>query len=201
MYCIVFKRIFDFIFSLAILVILSPLILVVLTLLAFYNNGKVFFFQKRPGKNNKLFVLIKFKTMRDLYDTNGELLPDKERITKIGKFVRKTSIDELPQLVNVLKGDMSLVGPRPLLTQYLEIYSEFQKRRHEVRPGITGWAQINGRNAISWQKKFELDVYYVDHMSIVLDIKILFCTFVKVLRGSEVNASSSTTMVLFNGKN
>jgi undecaprenyl phosphate N,N'-diacetylbacillosamine 1-phosphate transferase len=201
MYKIVFKRLFDFGVALTILVFLSPVVITVILLLAFYNNGKVFFFQKRPGKNDKQFVLIKFKTMRDLYDRNGVLLPDKERVTSLGKFVRKTSIDELPQLVNVLMGDMSLVGPRPLLIQYLPFYSEVQSRRHEVKPGITGWAQVNGRNAISWQRKFELDVYYVDHISFVLDLKILLHTFVRVLKGTEVNASTSITMMPFNGKN
>ena len=201
MYKIVFKRLFDVGVALTILVFLSPVVITVILLLAFYNNGKVFFFQKRPGKNDKQFVLIKFKTMRDLYDRNGVLLPDKNRVTSLGKFVRKTSIDELPQLVNVIMGDMSLVGPRPLLIQYLPFYSEVQNRRHEVKPGITGWAQVNGRNAISWQRKFELDVYYVDHISFVLDLKILLHTFVRVLKGTEVNASTSTTMMPFNGKN
>jgi lipopolysaccharide/colanic/teichoic acid biosynthesis glycosyltransferase len=201
MYTIVFKRLFDFGVALIILVFLSPIVISVILLLAFYNNGKVFFLQKRPGRNDKQFVLIKFKTMRDLYDRNGVLLPDKDRVTSIGKFVRKMSIDELPQLVNVLIGDMSLVGPRPLLIQYLPFYSEVQRRRHEVKPGITGWAQVNGRNAISWQRKFELDVYYVDHISFVLDLKILLHTFVRVLKGAEVNASASTTMMPFNGKN
>jgi undecaprenyl phosphate N,N'-diacetylbacillosamine 1-phosphate transferase len=201
MYKIVFKRLFDFGVALIILVFLSPIVISVILLLAFYNNGKVFFFQKRPGRNDKQFVLIKFKTMKDLYDRNGVLLPDKDRVTSIGKFVRKMSIDELPQLVNVLIGDMSLVGPRPLLIQYLPFYSEVQRRRHEVKPGITGWAQVNGRNAISWQRKFELDVYYVDHISFVLDLKILLHTFVRALKGAEVNASASTTMMPFNGKN
>ena len=201
MYKIVLKRLFDFGVALTILFFLSPVVITFILLLAFYNNGKVFFFQKRPGKNEKQFILIKFKTMRDLYDRNGVLLPDKDRVTSLGKFVRKTSIDELPQLVNVIMGDMSLVGPRPLLTQYLPFYTEVQSRRHEVKPGITGWAQVNGRNAISWQRKFELDVYYVDHISFVLDLKILLHTFVRVLKGTEVNASNSITMMPFNGKN
>jgi lipopolysaccharide/colanic/teichoic acid biosynthesis glycosyltransferase len=170
-------------------------------LFAIYNKGEVFFVQQRPGKNEKIFGLIKFKTMRDLFDAEGNSLPDKDRITPIGEFVRKTSMDELPQLLNVLKGDMSLVGPRPLLIEYIPLYSDFQKRRHEVKPGITGWSQVNGRNAISWQKKFELDVFYVKHLSFNLDIKILFLTFFKVFKASDINASESLTMQPFNKNN
>lgn len=201
MYRSVFKRGLDILFSLIILILLSPLIIGVIIVLALNNKGEVFFFQKRAGKNEKIFVLIKFKTMRDLFDSQGKLLLDKHRITPIGNLIRKTSIDELPQLINILKGDMSLVGPRPLLIKYLPLYTNFQKRRHEVKPGITGWAQVNGRNAISWQKKFELDVYYVENLSFALDVKILFLTFVKVIKGSDVNASNATTMQPFNGKN
>jgi len=201
MYTSVFKHAIDSIIALIVLILLSSIIIGVILLLAFYNKGEVFFIQKRPGKNEKMFDLIKFKTMRDLFDSEGNPLPDKDRITPIGKFVRKTSLDELPQLINVLKGDMSLVGPRPLLIKYLPLYSDFQKRRHEVKPGITGWAQINGRNAISWQKKFELDVYYVEHLCFNLDVTILFLTIVKVFKSSDINASNSITMEYFNGKN
>lgn len=201
MYISVFKRVIDFVIALIVLILLSPIIIGVILLLVIYNNGEVFFVQKRPGKNEVIFGLIKFKTMRDLFDSEGNPLPDKDRITPIGKFVRKTSMDELPQLINVLKGDMSLVGPRPLLIKYLPLYSDFQKRRHEVKPGITGWAQVNGRNAISWQKKFELDVFYVEHLSFAMDVQILFLTFVKVFKGSDINASEVTTMSPFNGNN
>mgnify|MGYP002621749903 CR=1 FL=1 len=201
MYKLIIKRLLDFIIALTVLIFLSPIVIAVILLLVIYNRGDVFFIQKRPGKGEKLFGLIKFKTMRDLFDSKGNPLPDKDRITPIGKFVRKTSMDELPQLINVLKGDMSLVGPRPLLVKYLPIYSDFQKRRHEVKPGITGWAQVNGRNAISWQKKFELDVYYVEHLSFALDVKILLLTFVKVFKGADINAADATTMQPFNGKN
>jgi len=201
MYKYVFKRGLDLLFALTILILLSPLIVGVIIVLALNNKGNVFFFQKRAGKNEKIFVLIKFKTMRDLFDSEGNPLPDKDRISTIGNFIRRTSIDELPQLINILKGDMSLVGPRPLLVKYLPLYSNFQRRRHEVKPGITGWAQVNGRNAISWQKKFELDVHYVENFSFVLDVKILFLTFIKVIKGSDINASNATTMQPFNGKN
>jgi undecaprenyl phosphate N,N'-diacetylbacillosamine 1-phosphate transferase len=201
MYTSVFKRVIDFVIALIILILLSPIIIGVILLLVIYNKGEVFFVQKRPGKNEDIFGLIKFKTMRDLFDFGGNPLPDKDRITPIGKFIRKTSMDELPQLINVLKGDMSLVGPRPLLIKYLPLYSDFQKRRHEVKPGITGWAQVNGRNAISWQKKFELDVYYVDHLSFVLDMQILFRTFIKVFKASDINGLEATTMKPFTGNN
>ena len=176
MYKNFFKRVIDFFASLFGLILLSPIFIIVTIGLYFANNGKPFFFQQRPGKNEKIVSIVKFKTMNDKKDENGNLLSDAERLTKIGSFVRKTSLDEIPQLINVLKGDMSLIGPRPLLIQYLPLYNETQKRRHEVRPGITGWAQVNGRNAISWQQKFEYDVWYVDNISLLLDIKILFLT-------------------------
>ncbi|QRE25449.1 sugar transferase, partial [Flavobacterium psychrophilum] len=174
MYKLFIKQIIDFLVSLVAVVILTPLLLIITIGLFFANNGKPFFFQLRPGKNGKIFKIIKFKTMNEAKDAQGNLLSDAERLTPIGKFVRKTSLDEIPQLLNVLNGDMSLIGPRPLLPQYLHLYNNFQNRRHEVKPGITGWAQVNGRNAISWDKKFELDVWYVDHISFSLDFKILY---------------------------
>jgi len=201
MYKLFFKRIIDISISLLVLVISLPLLIIVIILLAWYNNGKVFFIQKRPGLNENEFNLLKFKTMRDAFTQDGIPLPDKERITAIGRFVRKTSIDELPQLINVLKGDMSLIGPRPLLMKYLPLYNEFQKRRHEIKPGITGWAQINGRNAISWKEKFELDVFYVDNVSFMFDLKIIIITFVKVFRASNINADNNSTMKSFQGNN
>ena len=201
MYNHFFKHIFDFTLSLTGFIILLPLFLFILLFLFIANNGKAFFFQSRPGKGNKIFKVIKFKTMNDKKDSHGNLLPDAERLTSIGSFIRKTSLDEIPQLLNVLKGDMSLVGPRPLLVEYLPLYNEEQKRRHDVRPGITGWAQVNGRNAISWQKKFELDVYYVEHVSLRLDIKVLWMTILKVFKSEGINASENITMELFNGNN
>lgn len=197
MYKLVFKRFLDFLIALFAIVITSPFILIVLFILTFYNKGAIFFCQKRPGKNEKIFGLIKFKTMRELFDAEGNPLPDKDRITPIGKFIRKTSMDELPQLINVLKGDMSLVGPRPLLVKYLPLYSDFQKRRHEVKPGITGWAQVNGRNTIGWEERFSLDVWYVDNFSLLLDLRILLLTVKKVLVGVDVNASETRTMEPF----
>ena len=171
-------------------------------LLHFTNKGAgAFFFQNRPGKNAKIFKVIKFKTMTDERDIDGKLLPDAKRLTKIGKFVRSTSIDELPQLINVLKGDMALIGPRPLLVQYLPLYSKEQARRHEVRPGISGWAQCNGRNAISWNEKFQLDVWYVDHCSLLTDLKVVFITIKNVLMLKNINSASAATMEAFNGKN
>ncbi len=167
--------------------------------LFFVNKGKPFFFQKRPGKNEKIFSIIKFKTMNDKKDSNGNLLPFHERVTKVGSFVRKYSLDEIPQLLNVIIGDMSLIGPRPLLVQYLPLYNSTQKRRHDVRPGISGWAQVNGRNAISWEQKFEFDVYYVDHLSFLLDLKILWLTAKKVLVREGVNASETLNMEEFSG--
>lgn len=163
------------------------------------NAGKPFFFQQRPGKNEKIFKVIKFRSMNDKKDKGGNLLPDAERLTKAGSFVRKTSLDEIPQLINVLKGDMSLIGPRPLLVQYLHLYNNTQKRRHEVRPGVTGWAQVNGRNAISWAKKFEYDVWYVDHLSFALDIKILFLTIKKVFVREGISQEGQATMEFFKG--
>jgi len=200
MYNSFFKPIFDFLASLLALLVFLPLFIVLTIALYFANNGKPFFFQNRPGKNGKIFKIIKFKTMTDAKDVNGNLLPDRERLTKTGNFVRKTSLDEVPQLINVLKGDMSLIGPRPLLTQYLHLYNDFQNRRHEVKPGITGWAQVNGRNAISWDKKFELDVYYVKHLSFLLDLKILFLTLKKVIIREGINAENSATIEPFQGQ-
>lgn len=202
MYRRFFKRLFDIIISFTALVCLSPILVVVTIWLHFANKGAgAFFLQERPGKNAKIFKIIKYKTMTDERDENGQLLPDAARLTKIGRFVRSTSIDELPQLINVLKGDMSLIGPRPLLIQYLPLYSPTQARRHEVRPGITGWAQCNGRNAISWQDKFALDVWYVDNVSLITDIKIIFITIKKVLVRSDISSATSATMEPFNGNN
>jgi lipopolysaccharide/colanic/teichoic acid biosynthesis glycosyltransferase len=201
MYKNYFKRLFDFTAALVGLLLLSPLFILVTIGLFFVNQGKPFFFQTRPGKDEKLFRIVKFKTMNDKKDANGNLLSDAERLTAIGSFVRKTSLDEIPQLINVLKGDMSLIGPRPLLPQYLPLYSETQKRRHEVRPGITGWAQVNGRNAISWEQKFAYDVWYVNNISLLLDIKILFLTIKKVVLSEGVSQEGQATMEAFNGKN
>ncbi|WP_415328646.1 sugar transferase [Chryseobacterium sp. MMS23-Vi53] len=181
------------------MILLSPVFLFVLIGLFIANNGKPFFFQRRPGKDERIFSIIKFKTMNDKKDVNGILLPDSERLTPIGAFVRKTSLDELPQLINVLKGDMSIIGPRPLLPEYLELYNENQKRRHEVRPGITGWAQVNGRNAISWSKKFELDVWYVDNASFVVDLRIIFLTVKKVFLKEGIYADGHATTEPFKG--
>ena len=196
------KRVFDFLFASVSLLILLPVLLLITVGLHVANKGAgAFFFQERPGRYGKLFKVIKFKTMTDERDEQGQLLPDAERLTKIGKVVRSLSIDELPQLVNVLKGDMALIGPRPLLPQYLPLYSKEQARRHEVRPGITGWAQVHGRNAISWTKKFELDVWYVDHCSFLLDVKIFFLTIKKVLVREGISQEGQATMEYFNGKN
>lgn len=194
------KRIFDFVFSLMGITLLLPIFLVVMIGLFLANDGKPFFFQLRPGKNGKIFKIIKFKTMNDKKDSNGTLLSDAERLTAIGSFVRKTSIDEIPQLINVLIGDMALIGPRPLLVQYLPLYDEHQARRHEVRPGITGWAQINGRNAISWEEKFNLDVWYVDHVSFMLDLRIIFLTIKKVFIREGISADGHVTIEPFKGK-
>ena len=183
MYKCCFKRILDFLIVLSVLSIIWPILLVVAVWLHFANKGAgAFFYQQRPGKNGRIFKVIKYKTMTDERDEKGNLLPDADRLTKVGRFVRSTSLDELPQLINVLKGDMALIGPRPLLVQYLPLYDKEQARRHEVRPGITGWAQVNGRNAISWRRKFELDVWYVDHCSFLLDLKIVFMTIKKVFK-------------------
>ena len=204
MYKKIFKRVIDFILVFCVLAMIWPILLLITVWLHFANKGAgAFFLQERPGKNGKIFKVIKFKTMTDERDTDGNLLPDADRLTKVGKFVRSTSIDELPQLINVLKGDMALIGPRPLLVQYLPLYSKEQARRHEVRPGITGWAQINGRNNISWAKKFELDVWYVDHCSLSIDIMIVFKTIKKVLYREDINQVGGewATMDPFTGNN
>lgn len=202
MYKNFFKRVFDFFIALIALLLIGWLIGLVAIWLHFANKGAgSFFLQPRPGKNGKIFKVIKFKTMTDEKDENGNLLPDEKRLTNVGKFVRSTSIDELPQLINVLKGDMALIGPRPLLVQYLPLYNEFQARRHEVRPGITGWAQCHGRNAISWQKKFELDVWYVDNLSFIVDLKVLFLTIKKVFKREGISQEGNATMEPFNGNN
>lgn len=200
MYRSFFKPLIDFLLALFGLMLLSPLILLLFVFLKVANKGDAFFFQQRPGKNGKIFKIVKFKTMTDQRNAEGELLPDAQRLTKIGTFVRSTSLDEIPQLFNVLIGDMSLIGPRPLLTQYLHLYSDFQNRRHEAKPGITGWAQVNGRNAISWDKKFELDVWYVDHVSFFLDVKIIFKTIQKVIKSEGINSGDAATIEPFNGK-
>ena len=195
-----FKRLFDFLLSLLGFIIISPIFLLLWIWLSISNKGAgAFFFQERPGRGEKIFKVIKFKTMTDERDASGNLLPDAERLTKVGKFVRSTSLDEIPQLLNVIKGDMSLIGPRPLLVQYLPLYSDFQKRRHKVRPGITGWAQINGRNAISWKQKFEYDVWYVEHVSLSLDFKILLKTIQKVFKREGISSYTSATMEPFKG--
>lgn len=201
MYKKIFKRSIDIIVSLLGLIILSPLLLIVTVVLVIANNGKPYFFQPRPGRNEEVFKVIKFKSMNDKKDVNGNLLPDSQRMTKAGSFVRKTSLDEIPQLINVLKGDMSLIGPRPLLVQYLPLYNPDQKRRHDVRPGITGWAQVNGRNAISWEQKFEYDVWYVDNISFSLDMKILFMTIKKIFVREGISSDTSATMEVFKGSN
>lgn len=193
------KRILDFTLTLMALLVLFPIILMIFFFLLLANKGLPLFFQDRPGKNNKIFRLVKFKTMNERKDTNGKLLPDKDRLTPIGRFIRSTSMDELPQLINVLKGDMSLVGPRPLLVKYLPLYNPQQARRHEVRPGITGWTQVNGRNSLSWNQKFELDIYYVDNLSFTLDIKILCLTIVKVFKREGISQSGEATMKAFSG--
>ena len=201
-YKLIFKRLFDLLLSFVAIVVLSPVFILVIFWLYFANKGAgVFFTQERPGMNAKVFRVIKFKTMTDERDAAGKLLPDAQRLTKIGKLVRSLSIDELPQLINVLKGDMSLIGPRPLRTYYLPLYSPTQARRHEVRPGITGWAQVNGRNAISWSQKFELDVWYVDNLTFLLDVKIILKTFQKVFKREGISSATSVTMEAFNGKN
>ncbi|WP_242919237.1 sugar transferase [Pontibacter liquoris] len=201
MYRSYLKRIIDFIVSSVALLLFLPIIVILTILLWVVNQGKPFFYQSRPGKNEKEFLIIKFKTMTDERDENGDLLPDNQRMTSVGRFVRKTSLDELPQLMNVLKGDMSLVGPRPLLFKYIPLYTQEQKRRHEVRPGITGWAQVNGRNSISWTKKFNYDIEYVDNISFKLDFQILWLTFQKVIKREGVNQSEERPMQPFNGKN
>ena len=202
MYKHFFKRIFDFIISLVAIVCISPILLLVTIWLHFANKGAgAFFFQERPGKNAKIFKVIKFKTMTDERDAEGKLLPDAQRLTKVGKFVRSTSIDELPQLINVFKGDMSLIGPRPLLPKYLPLYSQEQARRHEVRPGISGWAQCHGRNAISWTERFKLDVWYVDHCTLWTDFRVIIITIKNVLMRKDISSATSATMEPFNGNN
>lgn len=201
MYVKFIKPVLDFFLALIGLALLSPIFLALLVLLGFANKGTPFFTQKRPGKGEKIFKLLKLKTMNDAMDNQGNLLPDKDRLTTIGKFVRKTSLDELPQLINVLKGEMSLIGPRPLLIEYLNLYSNEQKRRHDIKPGITGWAQINGRNAISWTQKLKYDVWYVDNVSFILDIKILLKTIIKVIKSENINTKGVATTQPFNGKN
>jgi undecaprenyl phosphate N,N'-diacetylbacillosamine 1-phosphate transferase len=197
----VFKRLIDFMVSLVGLIILSPVLIVVAVLLGLINGGTPFFYQTRPGKDQKAFKIIKFKSMTDAKDAQGNLLPDNMRTTKVGSFIRKASIDELPQLLNVLKGDMSLIGPRPLLFKYIPLYSAEQMQRHNMRPGITGWAQVNGRNSISWTDKLKLDVYYVNNVSLPLDIKILWMTAIKVLLRKDINQSDNRPMEPFNGTN
>jgi lipopolysaccharide/colanic/teichoic acid biosynthesis glycosyltransferase len=199
MYLKILKVFFDFITALLGLLVLFPVLLLVIIGLSFANNGKPFFFQTRPGKDGKLFRIIKFKTMNDKKDSEGNLLSDGERLTKIGKFVRKTSLDEMPQLANVILGDMSIVGPRPLLPEYLPLYSKTQSRRHELKPGITGWAQVNGRNAISWQQKFEFDVWYVDNISFLLDLKIIYRTIINIFHSKDINQKDKATVDYFVG--
>ena len=202
MYAHFFKRFFDFIISLIALLLIGWFLIIISIWLHFANKGAgAFFLQERPGKNGKIFKVIKFKTMTDERDADGNLLPDAERLTKVGKFVRSTSIDELPQLFNVLKGDMALIGPRPLRVEYLPLYSKEQARRHEVRPGISGWAQCHGRNSISWTEKFKLDVWYVDHVSLLTDLKVIFITIKNVLMRKDISAEGSATMPFFDGTN
>jgi len=199
MYTVIIKRLLDFTAALIGLILISPLFIILIIILSISNNGKPFFYQRRTGKHGKIFTIIKLKTMTDKTDANGELLPALERVTKTGDICRKYSLDETPQLLNILKGDMSLIGPRPLLPEYLKHYNKEQNRRHEVMPGITGWAQINGRNTITWEQKFEYDVYYVDHLSFLLDLKILWLTFYKVIKKSDINSSETLDMPMFTG--
>ena len=202
MYRYFFKRFFDFCISLVALLLIGWLLIIIAIWLHFANKGAgALFFQERPGKDAKIFKVIKFKTMTDERDAEGNLLPDAQRLTKVGKFVRSTSIDELPQLINVLKGDMSIIGPRPLLPKYLPLYSPEQARRHEVRPGISGWAQCHGRNAISWTEKFKLDVWYVDNLSLMTDLKVIWLTINKVLKRADINEAGQATIEAFNGYN
>ena len=199
MYKIFFKPLLDFVLSFLGLIISSPIFLIVFIALLLANKGKVFFLQNRPGKNGKIFKIIKFRTMNDKRDAHGNLLPDVERLTTIGKLVRKTSLDKIPQLINVLLGNMSLIGPRPLLPEYLPLYNDTQKKRHLIKPGITGWAQINGRNAVEWEKKFMFDVWYVENMSFLLDLQIMFLTLKKVLKLEGVNREGEATNIAFKG--
>ncbi|MDJ0646982.1 MAG: sugar transferase [Flavobacteriaceae bacterium] len=199
MYKLFFKRFFDFIMSLLGILTLLPIIVILIAALLIVNRGSPLFLQPRPGRNERIFKIIKFKTMTDKKDQNGNLLPDMQRITTLGSFIRKYSLDEILQLLNVLKGDMSLIGPRPLLVEYLPLYNDEQKRRHTIRPGITGWAQINGRNALNWQQKFDFDIWYVDNYSFMLDFKILFLTILKVFKSEGINASDKITTGKFTG--
>jgi lipopolysaccharide/colanic/teichoic acid biosynthesis glycosyltransferase len=199
-YVKVIKPVMDFLVALIMFTLLSPLFIVVTILLAIANQGKPFFLQRRPGRHGRIFRVIKYKTMNDRRDANGDLLPDAVRLTPIGRWVRKTSVDEVPQLLNVLKGDMSIVGPRPLLEEYLPLYNETQRHRHDVRPGITGWAQVNGRNAISWKQKFDYDVWYVNHVSFPLDLRILLLTFRNVAKSQGISSETSATMEKFRGE-
>ena len=201
MYKLIIKRFIDIAISCILLILLIPVFIIILVFIIFDNKEFPFFIQRRPGKYINIFSVLKFKTMNDDKNESGELLPDSLRLTKVGRFIRKTSLDELPQLINVLKGDMSLVGPRPLLVEYLPLYNEQQKRRHEVKPGITGWAQVNGRNTISWQEKFDLDVWYVDHCSFGLDMKVLWLTILKVFKREGINQAGQATVEKFNGHN
>lgn len=201
MYSLFFKKILDFFVASIVLIVASPVLIIVFFILGFQNKGAIFFFQDRPGLHQKAFRIIKLKTMTDEKDENGKLLPDNMRITKIGSIIRKLSIDELPQLINVIKGDMSLIGPRPLLFKYISIYNDEQLRRHNVRPGITGLAQVSGRNSISWKQKFEFDIYYVDNVSFMLDSKILWLTFIKVIKSEGINQTLDQPMQPFNGSN
>lgn len=201
MYKFFFKRLIDFILSLIGFVVLLPIFLLLTILLIIANKGTPFFFQKRPGKNEKIFSVIKFKTMNDRKDKTGKLLPDADRITLVGKFIRSSSLDEIPQLLNVIKGDMSLIGPRPLLVSYLEVYNDKHKKRHDIRPGITGWAQVNGRNAIEWQQKFDLDIYYLENMNFLLDLKIILITLKRVFKREGINFESTQKNKYFTGYN
>ena len=197
----IIKVFFDMLVSLVVLVLASPILIILIIILSIDLKGTPFFFQKRPGKQGRIFSIVKFKTMTNERDDNGHLLPDAQRLTLLGKIVRKTSLDELPQLINVLKGNMSIVGPRPLLPKYLELYSDYQKQRHNVKPGITGWAQVNGRNTISYTEKFKLDVWYVNNLSFMVDLKIIFKTVEKVFKGSDINAENQATTLPFDGTN
>lgn len=199
-YRTVFKPVIDFLVSVTVIIILLPIFILIFLFLFIVNHGKPFYFQLRPGLHCKIFKVIKFRTMNERKDKDGKLLPDAERLTGVGKFIRKTSLDEIPQLLNVIKGDMSLIGPRPLLAEYLPLYNDFQKRRHEVKPGITGWAQVNGRNALSWEEKFSRDVWYVNNLSFFLDVKIFFLTIAKVFKSEGINSENAATMEKFTGK-
>lgn len=201
LYRLFFKRIFDFILSIILLIFLSPILVLVIILLATANQGNPFFFQPRPGKKGKIFKVIKFKSMNDNRDLHGKLLPDNKRLTRLGQFIRKTSLDELTQLINVLIGNMSIIGPRPLMEAYLPLYNDFQRRRHNVLPGITGWAQVNGRNAISWEQKFEYDVWYVDNLTLKTDLKIIWLTILKVFKREGINQLGVENAVPFKGNN